>query len=224
MYGNPFMIDMASADLRYMQITIMPEAGGRLPGWALMRSFSNIEFLSHINTEEGNMRCLLRVEYEDESVLSQDHPSLEVLEVIEKSSNAALLEVVAKGPLPRIFAALEHVWWVTPTFLSQAGFTVTIRGTREALSAARKGISDLLGEAYKMKLGAQSAHTSNFLELLPEKQRNVLDEAIKMGYYDRPRRCTQRAIAEALNIKQATVSEHLQSAESAIIHSFVNDH
>jgi hypothetical protein len=97
MYGNPFMIDMASADLRYMQITIMPEAGGRLPGWALMRSFSNIEFLSHINTEEGNMRCLLRVEYEDERVLSQDHSSLEVLEVIEKSSNAALLEVVAKG-------------------------------------------------------------------------------------------------------------------------------
>ena len=45
-----------------------------------------------------------------------------------------------------------------------------------------------------------------------------------MGYYDRPRRCTQRAIADELNIKQATVSEHLQSAESAIIHAFVNDH
>ena len=224
MYGKPFMIDMASADLRYMQITITPAAGGRLPGWALMESFSSVEFLSHISTQGGDMRCLLRVEYEDEGVLSQDTPALEVLNVIEKSPNAALLEVVAKGPLPRVFAALEHVWWVTPTFLSRAGFTMTIRGTKEALSAARKGISNLLGENYKMKLGAQSAHTSNFLELLPEKQRNVLDEAIKMGYYDRPRRCTQRAIAEALNIKQATVSEHLQSAESAIIHSFVNDH
>ena len=218
------MIDVSSADLRYMQITIMPETGATLPGWALMESFSSVEFLSHINTVNGNMRCLIRVEYEGEAVLNQIPPSLEVLDVIEKSPNAALLEVVAKGPLPRIFAALEHVWWVTPTHLSLHGFTMTIRGTKEALRSARKGLSELLGESYKFKVGAQSAHTSNFLELLPQKQRNVLDEAIKMGYYDRPRRCTQRAIAEVLNIKQATVSEHLQSAESSIIHAFVNDH
>ena len=218
------MIDMASADLRYMQITLTPEPAAALPGWALLESFSHVEFLSQINTLGGNMRCLIRVEYEDETALTHTSPSLEVLDVIEKSPKAALLEVVAKGPLPRVFAALEHVWWVTPTYLSSHGFTVTIRGTKEALRAARKGLSELLGESYKMKLGAQSVHTPNFLELLPEKQRNVLDEPIKMGYYDRPRRCTQRAIAEALNIKQATVSEHLQSAESAIIHSFVNDH
>ena len=79
----------------------------------------------------------------------------------------------------------------------------------------------MLGEKYKIKLGAQTAHNASFLELLPKKQRTVLDQAVKMGYYDRPRRCTQRAIAEALNIKQATVSEHLQSAESAIIHAYV---
>ena len=52
------MIDMASADLRYMQITIMPGTGATLPGWALMESFSSVEFLSHINTVGGNMRCL----------------------------------------------------------------------------------------------------------------------------------------------------------------------
>ena len=128
------------------------------------------------------------------------------------------------GPPPRVFAALEHVWWVSPTYLTKEGFVVTIRGTAQALRTSRKGLSTLLGDRYKMKLGAQSAHNAHFLELLPEKQRAVLDQAIKMGYYDRPRRCTQRAIAEALDIKQATVSEHLQSAESAIIHAFAADH
>ena len=44
-------------------------------------------------------------------------------------------------------------------------------------------------------------------------------KAIEMGYYSRPRGCTQRDIATAMNIKQATVSEHLQSAESKIINS-----
>lgn len=215
---------MEAADLRYMQISITPETGANLPGWALMESFSSVEFLSHISTVDGNMRCLVRVEYDDQRVLKNRFPSLNILNVIEQSLNAALLEVVTKGPLPRVFAALEHVWWVSPTYLTEAGFTVTIRGTKEALRASRTGLSQLLGESYKLKLGAQSLHSANFLELLPEKQRLVLDQAIKMGYYDRPRRCTQRSIAEALDIKQATVSEHLQSAESSIIHAFVKDH
>ena len=218
------MIGMEAADLRYMQISITPETGANLPGWALMESFSSVEFLSHISTVDGNMRCLVRVEYDNQRVLKNRFPSLNILNVIEQSPNAALLEVVTKGPLPRVFAALEHVWWVSPTYLTEAGFTVTIRGTKEALRASRTGLSQLLGESYKLKLGAQSLHSANFLELLPEKQRLVLDQAIKMGYYDRPRRCTQRSIAEALDIKQATVSEHLQSAESSIIHAFVKDH
>ena len=215
---------MGAADLRYMQIGITPEAGGHLPGYALTKSFSSAEFLSHITTENGNMRCLVRLEYTDESALDETYDSLEILRVIEQSPTAALVEAVATGPLPRIFAALEHVWWVSPTYLTKEGFVVTIRGTAQALRAAREALSSLLEGRYRMKLGAQTAHNPNFLDLLPEKQRMVLDEAIKMGYYDRPRRCTQRAIAEALDIKQATVSEHLQSAESAIIHAFASDH
>ena len=215
---------MGAADLRYMQISITPEAGGHLPGYALMKSFSSAEFLSHISTENGNMRCLVRLEYTDESALDETYDSLEVLRVIEQSPAAALVEAVATGPLPRVFAALEHVWWVSPTYLTKEGFVMTIRGTAQALRETRTALASLLEGRYRMKLGAQTAHNPNFLDLLPEKQRMVLDEAIKMGYYDRPRRCTQRAIAEALDIKQATVSEHLQSAESAIIHAFASDH
>ncbi|MEC7988770.1 MAG: helix-turn-helix domain-containing protein [Candidatus Thermoplasmatota archaeon] len=215
---------MGAADLRYMQISITPEAGVHLPGLALLDSFTCVEFLSHISTEDGNMRCLIRLEYTDASALDGVYPSLDILRVIEQSQTAALVETLTRGPLPRVFATLEHVWWVSPTYLTKEGFVVTIRGTAQALRAAREGISSLLDGRYKLKLGPQSAHNAHFLELLPEKQRAVLDEAIKMGYYDRPRRCTQRAIAEALDIKQATVSEHLQSAESAIIHAFVNDH
>jgi len=218
------MIGMAGADLRYMQISITSEAGGHLPGIVLTDSFPCIEFLSHIKTENGNMRCLLRLEHDDPSVLDDSFVSMDILRVIERSPSASLVEAIASGPLPRIFAALEHVWWVSPTYLTKEGFVVTIRGTAQALRSAREGLSSLLGDRYKMKLGAESAHNAHFLELLPEKQRTVLDQAIKMGYYDRPRRCTQRAIAEALDIKQATVSEHLQSAESTIIHAFVNDH
>ena len=215
---------MGAAELRYMQISITPEAGGHLPGYALMESFSTAEFLSHIGTENGNMRCLVRLEYSNESAIEENHDSLEIIRIIEKSPTAALVEAIATGPLPRVFSALEHVWWVSPTYLSKEGFVLTIRGTASALRCARESLSNLIEGHYRMKLGTQTAHNPSFIDLLPEKQRGVLDQAIKMGYYDRPRRCTQRAIAEALDIKQATVSEHLQSAESTIIHAFANDH
>lgn len=214
---------MTSAELRYMQITITPEVGANLPGLSLLNIFHDVEFLSHISTEGDSMRCLVRVQYDVPSSLNEPQQSFEILDVLEKGPKAALLEVVTTGPVPRIFAALKHVWWVSPTNLNKGGMTLTVRGTKESLRSARQGLSTLLGEGYKMKLGAQSLHNAQFLELLPDKQRTVLDKAIELGYYDRPRRCTQRVIADALNIKQATVSEHLQSAESTIIHAFVNE-
>ena len=67
------MIGMGGADLRYMQISITPEAGVHLPGFALTESFSCLEFLSHISTEDGNMRCLLRLEHDETVSLERSY-------------------------------------------------------------------------------------------------------------------------------------------------------
>jgi predicted DNA binding protein len=48
----------------------------------------------------------------------------------------------------------------------------------------------------------------------------VIRTAVEEGYYNTPRRCTQKDIAEKLGIKQGTVAEHLQYAESIIINSW----
>ena len=96
---------------------------------------------------------------------------------------------------------------------------MTIRGTKDGLRRIRSELSAMVGNGFSVKLGSESLQSPEFSDLLPEKQRLVLDKAIEMGYYSRPRGCTQRDVAEAMSIKQATVSEHLQSAESKIIHS-----
>ena len=101
-------------------------------------------------------------------------------------------------------------------------FTLSIRGTTAALRKVRNSFRDLVGNGFSVKLGAESLQGPEFKSVLPQKQRLVLETAIEMGYYSRPRRCTQRDIAKVLDIKQATVSEHLQSAESKIINSFHN--
>ena len=55
---------------------------------------------------------------------------------------------------------------------------------------------------------------------LPNKRNLAIKTAVKMGYYDAPRTCNQNDIADALGIKQGTVAEHLQNAESIIINSW----
>lgn len=206
-------------DLRYMQIEITMEAGRDLPGYILQNFFTNCEFVSKIGWIDDKLECYLKVDFDDEGALEIEHPSFTVLEVISKSENSAIVRAKMDGPVPHIFSQIENVWWVHPTRLDMNKFTISIRGTTEALRQVRNAFKDLVGNV-TIKLGAESLQGPEFKSILPQKQRLVLETAIEMGYYSRPRKCTQRDIAKVLDIKQATVSEHLQSAESKIINSF----
>ena len=209
-------------DLRYMQIEITMEAGRDLPGYVLQNFFTNCEFVSKIKWIDDALECYLKVDFDDEGALEIEHPSFTVLEIISKSENSAIVRAIMDGPVPHIFSKIENVWWVHPTRLDMNKFTVSIRGTTAALRQVRNACKELVGNGFTVKLGAESLQGPEFKSILPQKQRLVLETAIETGYYSRPRKCTQRDIAKVLDIKQATVSEHLQSAESKIINSFQN--
>jgi len=209
-------------DLRYMQIEISMEAAKNLPGHGLQDFFSLCEFVSHIGWDERSIECYLKVVYDDEKSLEIKHPSVTVIEVITKGENSALVRAKMDGPIPHLFSKIENVWWVHPTKLDMKKFTLSIRGTTAALRDVRNEFKKLVGNGFTVKLGAESLQGPEFKNILPQKQKLVLETAIQMGYYSRPRQCTQRDIAKALDIKQATVSEHLQSAEAKIINSFHN--
>ena len=57
---------------------------------------------------------------------------------------------------------------------------LTIRGTIKALRRIREDLSKLVGNGFKVKLGEESLKGPEFIDLLPEKQRLVLDKAIEM--------------------------------------------
>ena len=206
-------------DLRYMQVEMSLQVGGGLPGANLPDSFFNSEFVTLIETTKSGMICYVRFEFDDIAALDKDHGGLEILEVKSVTKNSALAKVLLNGPVAMMFCEDKEVWWVNPTYLNPVGLSLTIRGTRAGLTRVRERFSQLVGNGFSVKLGAESMHSPEFRDMLPHKQRMVLDKAIEMGYYSRPRGCTQRDIANAMNIKQATVSEHLQSAESKIINS-----
>ncbi len=54
---------------------------------------------------------------------------------------------------------------------------------------------------------------------LTHRQREVLLEAVRLGYYLVPRHATVRDVAQRLHIARSTAEEHLRAAESAMIRS-----
>jgi len=217
--GSNAMNGPMDLNLRYMQVEISLQSGTNLPGIGLVESFSICEFITLLEKTEKGLICYLRLEFSNPNALKGKYGGFTILEIISKNHHSALVKVLAGGPISLIFNTHEDAWWISPTHLNRNGMTMTIRGTKEGLSRVRSELSALVGNGFSVKLGAESLQSPEFSDLLPKKQRMVLDKAIGMGYYSRPRGCTQRDIADAMNIKQATVSEHLQSAESKIIHS-----
>ena len=206
-----------------MQISITADQGSMLPGHQMLSVYQSVEFLYTIEKSERGMHCLVSIDYEDIERLEVGDTSMEILEVIKKSTTNAVCEVLLTGTLAKFFAAQRNVWWVSPSQTHPHGMTLTIRGTRDSLREVRNALENILFDGYDMRLGSESEYHPEFSDILPERQMVVLNKALSMGYYDRPRQCTQRDIAESLDVKQATVSEHLQSAEATIIKKFTSE-
>ena len=208
---------MAELSLRYMQVQISAKTNEGLPGVELINYFDKFEFLSLIEVLPNGMHCIVLATYDDPSVLDLDYNSYELIRKIEVRDKSAILEIKTLGPIPKIFTQLSGAWWISPTYVDADGLLLTIRGTSDSLRKSLENLTELVGQSYKVKSSSKTLHNPTIVSDLPNKQKEVLQKAIQMGYYSRPRKTTQKAIADALGVKQATISEHLQNAEANII-------
>jgi predicted DNA binding protein len=204
-----------------MQISISIDSGSNLPGSNWISSFTNVEFITMLEKSHEGLIGYFKLKFDDVNVLEKDHHKMKILDIKSKNNKSALVKALLSGPVPSLFLNDMDAWWVNPSNLDSNGMTLTIRGTKEALLRIRNDLSKIVDGNLTIKIGSETLNRPEFTDMLNKKQRLVMDYAIKMGYYSRPRGCTQRDIALKMNIKQATVSEHLQIAESKII-NFAN--
>ncbi|MFB6207683.1 MAG: helix-turn-helix domain-containing protein [Haloglomus sp.] len=163
---------------------------------------------------------VIRVEVEQQ-VDEQQLESLEYVEEWERipSSDDSHLYVVAfyAPELSDEIAeqAADLVGTCDPD-LGDRGATMSLVGSQEAISSTlheyqREGVSASL-----RKLGAYEGPTRP-LDSLTDRQREVIQTAYEMGYYEVPRDVATGDIAAALDLDSSTVSEHLQRAERNIL-------
>lgn len=96
--------------------------------------------------------------------------------------------------------------------------TYTIIGTEAEVQAAVDSVPDAVGVTIEAVGGERVAPDSVIGRLAP-RQREAVETALELGYYDVPRDATSEDVAEALGCATATAAEHLQKAESTVMAS-----
>lgn len=113
--------------------------------------------------------------------------------------------LLASGNLPQFPYTIEDGWIVCELTTSH-----------ERLSQFRDELEET-GFIFEVVWVTQSGDP---VALLTDRQRELMSEAITLGYYDTPRQCSLTELAAELNVSKSTVSVVLHNAEEIIIKGF----
>jgi hypothetical protein len=97
-----------------------------------------------------------------------------------------------------------------PTYIGQqAAF-------RNAFQETPDGI-----EIEVLETGSYQPEARHLFGNLTDRQQEVLEAAVRNGYYENPRRATHADLADVLGLTPGTVGEHLRKIESQVFSAFV---
>tara|TARA_B100000674_G_scaffold119615_1_gene90973 strand:- start:311 stop:997 length:687 start_codon:yes stop_codon:yes gene_type:complete len=225
MLRDEWFYPMAAHDLRFLQIQVNMEQAKDMPAATLMNTLSSIEFVSTVSTTGDASEYILCLKYNDLAALEEfeKNEAFELSGIIEQKEGMVLTKAYAKGPVAMLVHDNPEIWLQTPTQVTSShGLFMTVHGTTKGLKRFRDDISELLPPSIKIRISKDLKADWIAAPQLPNRRKEVMELAVRLGYYSTPRRCTQRDLAEALGVRQGTIAEHLQSAESMIIQSWAD--
>jgi len=105
----------------------------------------------------------------------------------------------------------------TPTIIAEDKITVTMMGENENLNKFIDMCKKNGSKIMKMNITKAAYQKHNLLNVLTDKQRDILIAAHKYGYYDYPKRINSQQLAEKVDIGKATLVQHLRKAEGRLL-------
>ena len=212
--------------LGVMQVKVSTIVGkeNNLPGLKLLELFETVEFLKEFKSSGNPPLYLLKLSFKNRKEFDNftKNDTLEIVDYFGVGESHAIISAKMGGPIPQIMSMFENAWPISPTLLNSEQLILTIQGSTAGLSNSRKKLIDLLGDSFQISVNNNFQGQWDTAPGLPRRRKEVLETAIEMGYYNAPRKWRQRDIADAIGLKQGTVAEHLQIAESLIINAWFN--
>lgn len=147
----------------------------------------------------------------------EDHPVIDDVAYLERSDERALVQFRTSMPLLISAAQDSGLPLEMPFEIVDGEATWQLTVSQSALSELGDRL-DALGVDYTVEYIQQEIGGAE--QLLTDRQRQLVDEAVTRGYYETPRRCTLTELAEAVGIAKSTCSETLHRAEGRIVSHF----
>lgn len=99
-------------------------------------------------------------------------------------------------------------------------YVVTLIGEDAAFTEAFRSLPEEVGIEV-VETGEYHTGARELFDCLTDRQQEVLEVAVREGYYENPRQTTQTDLAEAVGCSPGTVGEHLRKIESRVFSQFV---
>lgn len=139
------------------------------------------------------------------------------VELLQRGESEALVQFETTDPLLLFPARGSGVPLQMPFDIRDGEATWEVTAPHERLSA----LGDQL-EEFGITFAVEYVHEHTASEqLLTDRQRELVETAVELGYYDTPRTCSLTELAEALDIAKSTCSSTLHRAEERIVKAFV---
>ena len=144
---------------------------------------------------------------------------MEMLTVLKKEGNRYI--VLSKVKFYKKFIDLAKkfnidIIWDTPSIFTKEKMAMSVVGNEENLKKFLEVIKNM-GEITKISFTKPTFHEQSILSCLTEKQREILIEAKKNGYYSYPRKINSGQLSEKIGLSKPTVVQHLRKAEVRLI-------
>ncbi|AUV84094.1 bacterio-opsin activator (plasmid) [Salinigranum rubrum] len=121
---------------------------------------------------------------------------------------------VERAILERLDSEAISIDW--PMRETDSGLQVTLFGDDAAVQHLITALSEDVSVSLERK-GEYEPEIGDPGEHLTDRQTEIVRTALAAGYYDIPRRATQRDLAAELGVSRGTIGDHLRRAESKII-------
>lgn len=137
-----------------------------------------------------------------------------------QSGNAYLVEFNAREAPDMIDACADELLPCRTIDVDDDGFTFDVTGSQEAITDTITAYENA-GATVSLETLRDYEHRAEPLDALTARQREVLEIAYEMGYFDVPRSASTETVAAELDLDTSTVSEHLQRAERNLISTVI---
>lgn len=124
--------------------------------------------------------------------------------------------------LMRIQDVSEVIVRMPLEYTGDGGLRGTLLGTDEAFQRTVDALPAALDFEVE-SMGDYHREAGTVFSTLTDRQREILGTAIRVGYYEVPRRASQADIASELGLSTATVSEHLRRIEANVFSEYALD-